>query len=180
MTLPQQHSEALSEERDQIFWPTKKIKCGLHNHISTCVKANDTDMVPETKDGILREDTAKFSNKEDYDYVLTQGPWLVRDNYLTIRKWVPNFISNEELIRHLSVRIRIPHLSVEYLNEGFLWLIGVKVCKVLKVDDTIAHVERGKDDATDIEFDLESNTKTPLENEMEGNITELWDDASEN
>lgn len=60
---------------------------------------------------------ARFSTKEDYDYVLTQGPWLVRDNYLTIRKWVPNFIPDEEPIRHLTVWIKIPHLSVEYFNE---------------------------------------------------------------
>jgi len=97
---------------------------------------------------------SRFSNKEDYDYVLTQGPWLVRDNYLTVHKWVLNFILNEELIWHLTVWIRIPYLSVEYFNEGFLCLIGVKVCKVLKVDDTTAYVEPGKFARMNVEVDL--------------------------
>lgn len=29
---------------------------------------------------------ARFSCIDDYNYVLTQGPWMLDDNYLTIRK----------------------------------------------------------------------------------------------
>ena len=39
---------------------------------------------------------AHFSNSHDYEHVLTQEPWLTRDDYLTVRKWVPNFVPNEE------------------------------------------------------------------------------------
>ncbi|XP_021757939.1 uncharacterized protein LOC110722976 [Chenopodium quinoa] len=38
---------------------------------------------------------ARFTNQADYNYVLTQGPWLLDDNYLTIRKWIPNFVPDD-------------------------------------------------------------------------------------
>lgn len=44
---------------------------------------------------------ARFTNKADYNYVLTQGPWMLDDNYLTIRKWVPNFVPDEAPIKVL-------------------------------------------------------------------------------
>jgi len=43
-----------------------------------------------------------FTNMEDYHHVLTQGPWLIGDNYLNIRKWVPNFVPDEEPIHVLT------------------------------------------------------------------------------
>jgi len=71
-----------------------------------------------------------FTNMEDYHHVLTQDPWLIGDNYLTIHKWVPNFIPDEELIKRLIARIRIPSISVEYFDYEFLKAIGEKGGKV--------------------------------------------------
>ncbi|KAJ8441405.1 hypothetical protein Cgig2_002364 [Carnegiea gigantea] len=244
MGTPQQHVEASSKERDQIFHSTKKFKRGATLE-PPGLNEKDVDMVPKTEELIthgareeankqpnqmsfkdrrmanlrrrigiqkmmnrtpkrtrdekvnlrkpwrrslimklFEKDTgfiqlkcalatkwslkgdftlidlghdyyiARFSNKGDYDYVLTQGPWLVRDNYLTIHKWVPNFVPDEEPIRHLTVWIRIPHLNMEYFNERFLSLVGEKVGKVLKVDNTAAYVERGKFTRMGVEVDL--------------------------
>lgn len=97
---------------------------------------------------------ARFSNPQDYEHVLTQGPWLIRDNYLTIRKWVPNFIPDEEPIRYLTAWVRILCLSMEYFNEQFLHTIGERIGKVVKVDRTTACVERGKFIRMSIEVDL--------------------------
>lgn len=44
----------------------------------------------------------KFTSFEDYEFVMTQEPWMIGDTYLTIRKWVPNIIAGEEPIRHLT------------------------------------------------------------------------------
>ncbi|KAL2935658.1 hypothetical protein RDABS01_018776 [Bienertia sinuspersici] len=71
---------------------------------------------------------------EDYNFVLTQGPWMIGDSYLTIRKWVPNFISNESPIRFLTSWIRIPNLSVEYFDRQFLHRIGGKIGRVIRID----------------------------------------------
>ncbi|MBA0732943.1 hypothetical protein Gogos_017002, partial [Gossypium gossypioides] len=34
---------------------------------------------------------AKFQNVDDYDKVLTQGPWIVYGQYLTIQPWTNDF-----------------------------------------------------------------------------------------
>lgn len=87
---------------------------------------------------------ARFSNEADYNFVLTQGPWMIDDNYLTIRKWVPNFVPDESPIKVLTAWVRIPNLSVEYFDANFLHKIGSKIGKVLRIDKTTAQAQRGQ------------------------------------
>ena len=97
----------------------------------------------------------RFTNLEDYDHVLTNGPWMIGDNYLVIREWVPNFVPEEDHITKLTAWVRIPKLSVEYFNKQFLLQkIGQKIGRVIKVDSTTANVERGQYTRMCIEVDL--------------------------
>lgn len=34
----------------------------------------------------------KFDLKEDLDTVLAEGPWIIQDHYLTVRRWQLDFI----------------------------------------------------------------------------------------
>ncbi|XP_021741187.1 uncharacterized protein LOC110707488 [Chenopodium quinoa] len=97
---------------------------------------------------------ARFTNKADYNYVLSQGPWLLDDNYLTIRKWIPNFIPDEAPIKILTAWVRIPNLLVEYFDINFLNKVGSKIGKVLRVDKTTAQAERGQFTRISVEIDL--------------------------
>ncbi|XP_074265181.1 uncharacterized protein LOC141587605 [Silene latifolia] len=97
---------------------------------------------------------ARFTNKEDYEHVISQGPWMIGDHYLTIRKWVPNFVATDEPIRHLTTWIRIPCLSVEYYHEDILRKIGSKVGKVIRIDKPTALAERGQFIRMSVEVDL--------------------------
>ena len=96
----------------------------------------------------------RFNNLADYDFVLTQGPWLIGDSYLTIRKWVPNFVSDQEPIKKLTAWVRIPHLSVEYFDKQFLHKIGAKIGKVIKIDRNTESMDRGQYVRYCIEVDL--------------------------
>ena len=87
----------------------------------------------------------RFTNMEDYDHVMINGPWMIGDNYLVIREWVANFIPEEDTITKLTAWVRIPKLSVEYFNKSFLFQkIGQKIGRVIKVDSTTENVERGQ------------------------------------
>ncbi|XP_021838157.2 uncharacterized protein [Spinacia oleracea] len=97
---------------------------------------------------------ARFTNSSNYNFVLSQGPWMLDDNYLTIRKWVPNFVPDEESIKVLTTWVRIPNLSVEYFDINFLNRIGSKIGKVLRVDRSTAQADRGKFTRLSIEIDL--------------------------
>ncbi|KAJ8431280.1 hypothetical protein Cgig2_007613 [Carnegiea gigantea] len=39
----------------------------------------------------------RFTNMDDYDHVLLNGPWMLGDNYLVIREWVPNFVPEDDV-----------------------------------------------------------------------------------
>ena len=96
-----------------------------------------------------------FTNTEDYEHVMTNGHWMLGDNYLVLREWVPNFVPKEDNIMHLMAWVRIPNLSVEYFNIHFLLhKIGKKIGKVVKVDSTTANVERGRYTRLCVEIDL--------------------------
>lgn len=100
----------------------------------------------------------RFSSLEDYEFVLTQGPWLIGDSYLTIRKWIPNFIADEEPIKFLTAWVRIPHLSVEYFDKQILHKIGEKIGKVIKIDRNTESMDRGQY----VRFCIEVDISKPL------------------
>lgn len=97
---------------------------------------------------------SRFSNQADYNHVLMEGPWMIGDNYLTIRKWVPRFNASVEKITRLTVWIRIPCLHIEYFDSRFLNLVGQLVGKVLRIDNTTASAERGQFARLSVEVDL--------------------------
>jgi len=97
----------------------------------------------------------QFTDLEDYEHVMLNGPWMIGDNYLVIREWVPNFIPEEDNIIRLTAWVRIPKLSVEYFNKDFLLhKIGSKIGKVRRVNNTMANVERGQFIRLSVEVDL--------------------------
>lgn len=86
----------------------------------------------------------RFTSLEDYEFVLTQGPWMIGDSYLTIRKWIPNFVADEALMRHLTAWVRIPNLYVEYFDKLIFHKIGSKIGKVIKIDRNTESMDRGQ------------------------------------
>jgi len=44
----------------------------------------------------------QFTNIEDYDHVMMNGPWMIGDNYMVIREWIPNFVAEEDTITKLT------------------------------------------------------------------------------
>ena len=97
----------------------------------------------------------RFTNMEDYDHVIMNGPWMIGDNYLIIREWVPNFVPEEDKIPKLTAWVRIPRISVEYFNKQFLLhKIGQKIRRVLKINSTTENVARGQYTRMCVEVDL--------------------------
>ncbi|XP_074289294.1 uncharacterized protein LOC141614449 [Silene latifolia] len=96
---------------------------------------------------------ARFSSKQDYDFFMTQGPWMIDDHYLT-RKWVPNFVPSEDSIKKLTTWVRIPNLLVEYFNPTFLKKIGSKIGEVIRIDDNTATAQRGQFTRLSVEVDI--------------------------
>ncbi|KAL8167113.1 hypothetical protein V2J09_008612 [Rumex salicifolius] len=76
---------------------------------------------------------AKFTNKDDFYHVQTQGPWMIGGNYLMIRRWTTNFNPYQDVAQVLTAWIRMLGLSMEYFHEGYLRQLGslVELCSGL-------------------------------------------------
>lgn len=96
----------------------------------------------------------RFTSLDDYEFVLTQGSWMIGDSYLSIRKWVPNFVPDESPIRKLTAWVRIPNLSVEYFDRQFLHRIGEKIGTVIRIDKNTESMDRGQYIRLCVEVDL--------------------------
>ncbi|XP_074306192.1 uncharacterized protein LOC141641431 [Silene latifolia] len=85
---------------------------------------------------------SRVSSKQDYEHVITQEPWMIDGHYLTIRRWVPNFIPTEDKLQFLTAWVYITNLPVEYFNEAFLKKVGSKIGTVVRIDKNTAVAER--------------------------------------
>ncbi|XP_074297726.1 uncharacterized protein LOC141628487 [Silene latifolia] len=97
---------------------------------------------------------ARFTSREDYNFIITQGLWMIDDHYLTIRKWVPNFVPFEDSIKFLTAWVRIPNLPVEYFNEFFLKKVGAEIGEVVRIDKNTASAERDQFTRMSVEVDI--------------------------
>ncbi|XP_028802559.1 uncharacterized protein LOC114757642 [Neltuma alba] len=102
--------------------------------------------------------TVRFKRKNDYDYVLTGGPWLIFDHYLAVLLWKEDFDSESEVIERILAWVRISRLPVDYYDEGLLHVLGCQIGKVIKVDKTTAKQSKGWFARLCVELDL----KKPL------------------
>lgn len=53
----------------------------------------------------------KFES-EDYGHVLFDGPWMVADQYITVRQWQPNFDPEEASIETVVVGVRLTSIPI--------------------------------------------------------------------
>ncbi|KAJ8425839.1 hypothetical protein Cgig2_021306 [Carnegiea gigantea] len=97
---------------------------------------------------------ARFTNLDDHHHVMNQGPWMIGDNYLMVRRWVPNSVPDKAPIQHLMAWVQIPNISIEYFDNDFLRTIVEKISNVVGIDSTIANAERGKFTRLSVELNL--------------------------
>lgn len=65
-----------------------------------------------------------FSNKDDQYLALMGGPWLIYDQYLTIREWIPNSHLDNDQIEKVKVWVRFSGLPIKYYDAKVLTFIG--------------------------------------------------------
>ncbi|XP_061374672.1 uncharacterized protein LOC133316890 [Gastrolobium bilobum] len=101
----------------------------------------------------------QFSEKDDLNFALNGGPWIVLGHYLSLRKWEPTFRPNSAGIAKIAAWIRLPDIPIEFYYEAFFRRIGNWLGKMIKVDNnTNAHV-RGRFARICVELDLSQPLK---------------------
>lgn len=52
--------------------------------------------------------------------MLGGGPWIILGDYMTVRKWRPNFRPSLEKITSTLILVCLPKLPIECFNENLL------------------------------------------------------------
>ncbi|XP_021771333.1 uncharacterized protein At4g02000-like [Chenopodium quinoa] len=139
-----------SEEEDLMQRSNKKVKRTPENSPAALEKEHrmEEDAMMETFVEETMEDGITHSH----------GPWIIGDSYLTIRKWISNFVADEAPIKFLTAWVRIPNLSIEYFGKEFLHKIGSKIGKVVNIDRNTEAKKIGQY----IRFSIEVDVTKPL------------------
>ena len=77
---------------------------------------------------------------EDQHLVLTQGSWFLGHEYLTVHKQVRNFIMRSRS-RNSKALVSIANISLEYFDQEFLEIIGMKTRRIIGINQATENVE---------------------------------------
>lgn len=124
----------------------------LSQRLSDMWASNNRLEMIDLEDGYY---VVRFYSKEDYEYALENGPWVIQGHYLTVNKFHPGFFPSAAMPSSTLVWVRIPRLPLELFNENFLMRLGNKLGKAVKVDHNTMLSARGKYARVCIEIDLQ-------------------------
>lgn len=74
-----------------------------------------------------------FNCEEDYNFALCEGPWIILDHYLTIRKWFIAFNPSTDKISTLSAWVRFPQFPIDLFDNRFLTSFGDNIGKLSRL-----------------------------------------------
>ncbi|KAG8491112.1 hypothetical protein CXB51_014284 [Gossypium anomalum] len=86
----------------------------------------------------------KFQNKLDYEKALSEGPWTIFGQYLTVQPWIMTFDPKQAYPSVVIAWIRFPALPSCLYNHKIITKIGELVAKVVKIDMNTDSRMRGR------------------------------------
>ncbi|WOL10554.1 hypothetical protein Cni_G19312 [Canna indica] len=86
----------------------------------------------------------KFSNHDDMNHVISNGPWFLNGQVLLLIPWKPNFQPLLEKIETIPVWVQLPGLPVEYIHREILFKITSALGQPVKIDEITVRGLRGK------------------------------------
>ncbi|XP_070042758.1 uncharacterized protein [Nicotiana tomentosiformis] len=88
--------------------------------------------------------TVKFAKEENMIKVLQNGPCFINGFFLSVQKWVPNFVAKKAQQSYTAIWVRLPQLPTEFYDKIILTRIGNSIGKLLKVDVCTSATLRGR------------------------------------
>ncbi|XP_054797576.1 uncharacterized protein LOC129302705 [Prosopis cineraria] len=101
--------------------------------------------------------------KAKYRKVLFEGPWVIMQHCVLIQRWSPYFNPFNNPLGQIAVWVRIPDIPMHCYNKKFIWRLGERIGRPLKVDMcTLSDIskdvpikERGRYTPICVELDLQ-------------------------
>jgi len=91
---------------------------------------------------------------EDYSKVLFEGPWCIGENFLYVRRWVPNVTPSQAKIDTISIWVCLYDLPIEYFDNNSLTFIARQIGTPLRIGQISTNVERDRFAHTRVSIDF--------------------------
>ncbi|CAN1162279.1 hypothetical protein LINPERPRIM_LOCUS1264 [Linum perenne] len=95
----------------------------------------------------------RFSEDDDYQRALFDGPWKIFDYYITVARWTPDF-SDEAPIQKIMTWVRLPKLPIQFFNRLAVERIGNHIGKTVRLDMATSEGARARYARVCVEVDL--------------------------
>ncbi|OMO90064.1 reverse transcriptase [Corchorus capsularis] len=135
--------ECWDSEKEGSKWP--QLKVSKEEHESLCQPWKQT---------LIVKVLVRVRNPDDYNTIVSGGPWIVAGHYLTMRKWKPLFRPCQASITSTAVWVRFPGLPIEFFNRAKLTEAGNLLGRTIKVDKPTDSSSRGKYARVCVEVEL--------------------------
>ncbi|KAL4369613.1 hypothetical protein GQ457_05G012620 [Hibiscus cannabinus] len=86
----------------------------------------------------------RFAIEEDFQKVLSEGPWVIYGSYLTVQPWSMEFSTSEAHPSHIMVWVRLPKLPYRYYTKSMFRHIANAIGEVVRVDYNTSEGKRGR------------------------------------
>ncbi|KAH1098402.1 hypothetical protein J1N35_015323 [Gossypium stocksii] len=113
----------------------------LHNRILSLWKPVNSIRIMDTINGYY---LVKFHAIKDYNRVLSQGPWTVYDQYLTVQLWTKHFSPAQPYPSVVLAWIRLSNLLGHLYKRKIIEAIGSFIEKMVKFNVQMDNQTRGR------------------------------------
>ncbi|KAJ4832420.1 hypothetical protein Tsubulata_039929 [Turnera subulata] len=78
----------------------------------------------------------------DLEKVVTRGPWMVYDHYLTVRQWFPEFRLEKDHLVKTMAWVRLSRLPLQYYDDDLLTTFASAIGRPVKIDSNTSLATR--------------------------------------
>lgn len=153
--LPQDLGDAINlseEDKERIYAPWKFsviVKVFNKKLAHSYLKIKLTELWKPTEPLTLIDlgndfYVAKFNNPDNMHKDLHEGPWFAIGKFLSVRRWEPNFVPEEDTQTHSVIWIRLPQLPTKFYDRNIFERIGNHLGTLLWIDTCTSAALRGR------------------------------------
>ncbi|XP_070013163.1 uncharacterized protein [Nicotiana sylvestris] len=85
-----------------------------------------------------------FNKEENMTNAIQTGPWFIYGRFLSVQRWVPNFVASQATQSFTAIWIRLPQLPIEFYDRVILQKKGSTIGRLLKIDACTSAALRGR------------------------------------
>ncbi|KAJ8767074.1 hypothetical protein K2173_012632 [Erythroxylum novogranatense] len=104
----------------------------------------------------------KFLEDSDFMHALTDGPWLIYGQALSVQRWVPAFRPKHGTVDRAATWIHIPDLPIARYHPEILTALENMVGRTVKLDTMTLQAHRGRYARIAMEIDLSFPLRTSV------------------